>query len=552
MPVDNSPQAKVISRPKRWDTAFDAGMLPEDVERLLRVEPFRSLAGDNFPASVPLADILRYETRLRQFHEGDVILRQGDYGGSAFLLLAGTVYLCHDLPGKLLGQREGRRKSLLGVLRQLWERPALPEVRDVSLYSASQDRAYRTDQPHSRIDKLAEVLRRHPGEALPAGTLFGEVAALSRTPHPATLVAGGYCELLEIKWQGLRELMKHSSRFHELIDTLYRERSLRFQLLSFSLLDDLGDGQLDQLAAQTRFESLGQFDWHVDYKKRAAGDGQASAEPGPQIVAEGSLVDELILLRSGFARISRGGQTTGYLRAGEVFGLDAIAGGAALHDRALHALGYADILRIPASLIREHALGTPAAQRALKQAGSGTDLSALDPGLRDFLMEGRFTNGSQAMLINLDRCTGCDDCVSACATAHDNNPRFIRHGATHDKLMIANACMHCHDPVCLIGCPTGAIHRASGAGQVIINDQTCIGCMTCANSCPYNNIRMVNVRDANGDLLLDEQFKPIVKATKCDLCIDQWVSPSCQRACPHDALRRVDIHDIDTIRGWLA
>lgn len=544
----NSLQAKVISRPKRWDKAFDAGMLPEDIERLLRVEPFRTLSGESFPASVPLADILRYETRLRQFQAGDLILRQGDHGGAAFLLLAGDVYLCHDLPEKLLGRQAGRRKSLVDILRQAWRRSALPEVRDVRHYGSVQDRAYGKDQQLPRIDDLPGVLRQHPGETLPPGTLFGEVAALSRTPHPATLVAGGYCELLEIKWQGLRELMKHSAHFRELIDRLYRERSLRFQLLDFDLLADLSDAQLDEVAAQTRFESHGQFDWHVDFNRRSGTDlGEE-----PLIVAEGAPADELILLRSGFARISKGGETTGYLRAGEVFGLDTIASGATSHGQSLHALGYADILRLPAKPIAEHALPTKAGKQALKKQRQGTDLRGLDAGLRDFLIEERFINGSQTMLINLDRCTGCDDCVSACATAHDSNPRFIRHGQVHGNAMVANACMHCHDPVCLIGCPTGAIHRASGKGQVIINDQTCIGCMTCANSCPYSNIRMVNVRDQSGELLLDEQHKPIVKATKCDLCIDQWVSPSCQRACPHDALRRVDIHDITSLQGWLS
>ncbi len=100
------------------------------------------------------------------------------------------------------------------------------------------------------------------------------------------------------------------------------------------------------------------------------------------------------------------------------------------------------------------------------------------------------------MLIDLDRCVRCDECVVACARAHDNNPRFNRHGRRHDHYMVANACMHCMDPVCMIGCPTGAIHRSSAGGQVVINDLTCIGCSTCANSCPYDNIRMVEARDS--------------------------------------------------------
>jgi Fe-S-cluster-containing dehydrogenase component len=164
--------------------------------------------------------------------------------------------------------------------------------------------------------------------------------------------------------------------------------------------------------------------------------------------------------------------------------------------------------------------------------------------LLEFVMERRIVQGTASMIIDLDRCTRCDDCVRACADAHDNNPRFVRHGPIHGHYMVANACMHCEDPVCMIECPTGAIHRNQMEGQVIINDQTCIGCSSCANNCPYTAIRMVEIRDAKGGLQLDQRNQPIVQATKCDLCVDQIGGPSCQRACPHDALRRVDMRSL--------
>ena len=52
----------------------------------------------------------------------------------------------------------------------------------------------------------------------------------------------------------------------------------------------------------------------------------------------------------------------------------------------------------------------------------------IDTELLEFLVEKRFINGTASMVIDLDRCTRCDDCVRACAAAHDNNPRFLRHG----------------------------------------------------------------------------------------------------------------------------
>ena len=155
------------------------------------------------------------------------------------------------------------------------------------------------------------------------------------------------------------------------------------------------------------------------------------------------------------------------------------------------------------------------------------------------------------MVIDMDRCTRCDECVRACATTHDGNPRFLRHGPMIDHLMIASACMHCVDPVCMIGCPTGAIHRSSFGGEVIINPATCIGCGTCAANCPYESIRMVEVRSSKGEFLVDEEFQPILKATKCDLCVEQTSGPACLNACPHDALSRTDLTHVTSLTKWL-
>jgi len=167
-----------------------------------------------------------------------------------------------------------------------------------------------------------------------------------------------------------------------------------------------------------------------------------------------------------------------------------------------------------------------------------------DDAMMEWAVEERFINATRSMVIHLDRCVRCDDCVRACASTHGGNPRFRRHGRTFDNIMVANACMHCADPVCMIGCPTGAIHRTVETGIVVINDMTCIGCATCANSCPYNNIAMVAIRTKDGRTITDPNTgKPIFKATKCDFCADNPGGPACVRACPHGALSRIQFQD---------
>ncbi len=94
--------------------------------------------------------------------------------------------------------------------------------------------------------------------------------------------------------------------------------------------------------------------------------------------------------------------------------------------------------------------------------------------------------------------------------------------------------------------------RDRRSGQVVINNKTCIGCMTCASNCPYDNIRMVEIRDESGAFILDEETNaPVVKATKCDLCVAQPGGPACERACPHDALKRMPMGDLPVLAQWL-
>jgi Fe-S-cluster-containing dehydrogenase component len=230
------------------------------------------------------------------------------------------------------------------------------------------------------------------------------------------------------------------------------------------------------------------------------------------------------------------------------------------------------VLRIPIEVVRDVVLpncklqiencklkiaeGNTQHQSAIRKEftrrGGQSEINSANSRLLDFLADGRFLNGTETMLINLDRCTRCDDCVRACAATHDNNPRFIRQGPKHDNLMVANACMHCVDPVCMIGCPTGAIARDAETGLVRINDRTCIGCGTCANSCPYEAIRMVEIREPGGAFLVDEATQqPILKATKCDFCAGQLTGPACQNACPHDALVRIDMSSLTGLNQWL-
>ena len=575
-----------LEKPQRWDSSFDPEQTPANVARLLATEPFSGMDPARFPKRTPLAGILQHDTRIRRFRNGEIIVREGDYGTSAFLILAGgaRVVLRPSLPAAVLGRRTTQRKGFAEIIAQLWSNPRDPEVRKRAELAQDSRVRSRTGQDNAVrvfLQDLPRILDEHQTATMSAGDVFGEIAALSRTPRTATIFAvGDDTELLEMRWQGLRDLLRCDDRLRAHIDGIYRQRTLATHLREIPIFRQLKQEQLDQVMAQTQFTTYGDYDWSGDYK-RLAKTGSVAPEKETVIAQEGDYPNGVILIRSGFARLSqkfgRGHRTLNYLGAGREFGLSEIAqnwrnkNATIPFQHTLRVVGYTHILTVPTAVMEEvvfpnlppemvAALGpaepvpvaAPIAATAREARPDALDAGAkIGPELMEFLTEHRFFNGTATMVIDLERCTRCDDCVRACASTHGNNPRFLRSGPSSGNVMIANACMHCADPVCLIGCPTGAIHRGMAGGEVVINQATCIGCQLCANNCPYEAIRMVETRDESGAFRLDKDLRPIVKATKCDLCVEQVGGPACERACPHGALQRMDMNNLDAFANWL-
>jgi formate dehydrogenase iron-sulfur subunit len=174
-----------------------------------------------------------------------------------------------------------------------------------------------------------------------------------------------------------------------------------------------------------------------------------------------------------------------------------------------------------------------------------------------------------AFEVDLDRCSGCKACVTACHSlngldsgetwrdvgllvGHEQVP-LVPSPPPHDEpwrgsqdrakfkviplqQTVTTACHHCVEPGCLLGCPVNAYEKDSATGVVRHLDDQCIGCSYCILKCPYDvpkySARLGIVR-------------------KCDLChgrLSDGEAPACVQACPSEAIR-ITVVDQESVRN---
>lgn len=182
------------------------------------------------------------------------------------------------------------------------------------------------------------------------------------------------------------------------------------------------------------------------------------------------------------------------------------------------------------------------------------------------------------MVIDLDRCTGCQACVVACH-AENNVPVVGANEVVYGRAMhwlrverywegeypnvrarfMPVMCQQCQNAPCEPVCPVFATHHSDVEN---INAQIynrCIGTRYCANNCPYI-ARTFNWFDPEFPEPLNEQLNPDVTVRrhgimeKCTFCIqrirraeekadaeerdlrDGDVQPACAQSCPTGAI----------------
>ena len=151
-----------------------------------------------------------------------------------------------------------------------------------------------------------------------------------------------------------------------------------------------------------------------------------------------------------------------------------------------------------------------------------------------------------AFEVDLDSCTGCKACVSACNHMNglDDGESWrsvgLLVGSRDDQPFqqaVTTGCHHCEEPACLSGCPVNAYEKNAETGIVHHLDDQCIGCRYCILMCPYE---VPKFSDRLG----------IVR--KCDMCSGRLAAgeaPACAQACPNGAIRITVVSQTGAARG---
>lgn len=171
--------------------------------------------------------------------------------------------------------------------------------------------------------------------------------------------------------------------------------------------------------------------------------------------------------------------------------------------------------------------------------------------------------------INISRCKGYRDCVSACVKENnlgrDSQMQYIRvlqmdqgdsnleHSEHYydpaevpveGKYYMPVQCMQCDDPPCVKACPVEATWMEPD-GIVVVDYDWCIGCRYCMTACPYwaRHFNWTDPEIPAEEMNPDTHYlgnRPRARGVveKCHFCIQRTrkgKQPACMEACPTGA-----------------
>jgi NADPH-dependent 2,4-dienoyl-CoA reductase/sulfur reductase-like enzyme/pSer/pThr/pTyr-binding forkhead associated (FHA) protein/CRP-like cAMP-binding protein len=237
--------------------------------------------------------------------------------------------------------------------------------------------------------------------------------------------------------------------------------------------------------------------------------------------------EALHILLEGFVKVARqtprgGERIIAYRQGGDYFagGLDLLGDGQAVTVTTINRCRVAEVPRqaVLALFQRYPQVQQRFAWRLQEyiEAAASTRDHALpngsipaDPGVQaglHSLVSDGVVEGTEVLVIDLDKCIHCNECENACERRHGHS-RMNRKGIVVGNISITTTCRQCQDPVCML-CSRAGIARLPN-GEVYITE-SCIGCGICAERCPYGAISIAQIEDESPAQNTWERFSALI------------------------------------------
>ena len=166
------------------------------------------------------------------------------------------------------------------------------------------------------------------------------------------------------------------------------------------------------------------------------------------------------------------------------------------------------------------------------------------------------------MVIDLQRCVGCDACALACKQAYGTLKGTWWNKVLRDEIgtypnarirIMPVLCNHCKSAPCVKACPTGASNKQKD-GIATVDQEKCVGCRYCMTACPYDARSYNYTKPVSYSL----DGKPTVHEKahqdthqrgtvgKCNFCserLEEGKRPFCAQSCPTEARIFGDLDD---------
>jgi Fe-S-cluster-containing hydrogenase component 2/CRP-like cAMP-binding protein len=410
------------------------------------------------------------------------------------------------------------------------------------------------------------------------GELMGEYSMLTGQPRNVTARAQTAAVVLEVPEQVMQRMMEVAPPVGSFFAQLNNARTVETVMKRMALFQGIATADIHLIASRTQFET---YDRNEEIFTEDAS-GQPARE-AVYIILEG-FVKVACRTTAGTGREKTDERIIAYRQSGDYFvgGLDLLGDGGPVTVTAITRTRIAKIPRqeMLAILTRYPKVNQRFMTRLQQYRGAAnavqnlkSPMTAVGAGLQA-LVGGGVVEGTEVLVIDLDKCVQCNKCEEACQRRHGHS-RMNRTGMVVGNISIATACRHCQDPVCLL-CSRAGIARLP-SGEVYITE-SCIGCGICAERCPYDNISIVTLAQEDeqpstwqrfssfftkgagkerGKKLLPmargiaaagpltsqqplDAFGEVRKkvAVKCDLCAG-YENQACIQACPTGAAFRV-------------